>query len=217
MTILSKAIFTPATHLTFPRPERYDNLVKPFFLGDAPEILAGNAPFLPGGLPPPPGGCAATRGLQRPYRGLLLGGEKKALLAELVRQKLQLRDLLRGERSGPWTAGDLPDVGVDMVYGGVRIYLLPGHSGADRGLLDQLAEISCDRQSGDGQIAAQPLVLFLRHADGQGTAIVPHRWAWLVFIPHRGTPAFALARTVPPPGPGGGGPSPDAGRCRNRY
>ena len=54
----------------------------------------------------------------RGYRGLLLGGEKKALLAELVRQKLQLRDLLRGEFSGPWAAGDLPDIGVDMVHGG---------------------------------------------------------------------------------------------------
>lgn len=106
-----------------------------------------------------------------------MSGEKKALLTELVRQKLQLRDLLRGKFSGPWTAGDLPDVGVDMVYGGVRIYLLPGHSGVDRGLLDQLAEISCDRQSGDGQIATQPLVLLLRHADRQGTAVVPHRWA----------------------------------------
>ena len=49
---------------------------------------------------------------------LLLGGEKKALLTEFVRQKLQLRDLIRGKRSGPWEAGDLPDVGVDMVYGG---------------------------------------------------------------------------------------------------
>ena len=64
--------------------------------------------------------------------GLLLGGEKKALLAELVRQKLQLRDLLRGEFSGPWAAGDLPDIGVDMVHGGMRIYLLPGYSGVDR-------------------------------------------------------------------------------------
>ena len=87
---------------------------------------------------------------------LLLGGEKEALLTELVRQKLQLRDLLRGEFSGPWAAGDLPDVGVDMVYGGVRIYLLPGYSGVDRGLFDQLAEISCDRQSGDGQINVTP-------------------------------------------------------------
>ena len=68
----------------------------------------------------------------RGYRGLLLGGEKKALLAELVRQKLQLRDLLRGEFSGPWAAGDLPDIGVDMVHGGMRIYLLPGYSGVDR-------------------------------------------------------------------------------------
>ena len=103
-----------------------------------------------------------------------------------------------------------------MVYGGMRVYLLPGHSGVDRGLLDQLAEISCDRQSGDGQIAAQPLVLLLRHADGQRTAVVPHRWAWLVFIPHRGTPAFAPAGIAPPPGPGGGRKSPAAGRCRSR-
>lgn len=105
---------------------------------------------------------------------LLLGGEKEVLLTELVRQKLQLRNLLRGEFSGLWAAGDLPDVGVDMVYGGMRVYLLPRHSGVDRGLLDQLAEISCDRQSGDSQIAAQPLVLLLRHADGQGTAVAPH-------------------------------------------
>lgn len=127
---------------------------------------------------------------------LLLGGEKEALLTELVRQKLQLRDLLRGEFSGPWAAGDLPDVGVDMVYGGMRIYLLPGYSGVDRGLFDQLAEISCDRQSGDGQIAAQPLVLLLRHADGQGTAIVPHRWAWLVFIPHRGSHTASSSTSI---------------------
>ena len=104
----------------------------------------------------------------------MLGGEKEVLLTELVRQKLQLRNLLRGEFSGLWAAGDLPDVGVDMVYGGMRVYLLPRHSGVDRGLLDQLAEISCDRQSGDSQIAAQPLVLLLRHADGQGTAVAPH-------------------------------------------
>lgn len=104
----------------------------------------------------------------------MLGGEKKAFLTELVRQKLQLRDLLRGEFSGPWTAGDLPDIGVDMVHGGMRVQLLPGRSGVDRGLLDQLTEISCDRQSGDSQIAAQPLVLLLRHADGQGTAVAPH-------------------------------------------
>lgn len=169
-----------------------------------------------------PAACHPSAGPARPHGassgltgGLLLGGEKKVFLAKLVRQKLQLRNLFRGEFSGPWAAGDLPDIGVDMVYGGMRVYLLPGHSGVDRGLLDQFSEISCDRKSGNGQIAAQPLVLFLRHADGQGTAIVPHRWAWLVFIPHRGTPAFALARTVPPPGPGGGGQSPDAGRCRS--
>ena len=95
-------------------------------------MLAGNATFLPGGLPPFLGDCEATRGLQCPYRGLLLGGEKEALLAKLVRQKLQLRDLLRGEFSGPWAAGDLPDIGVDMVHGGMRIYLLPGYSGVDR-------------------------------------------------------------------------------------
>lgn len=163
-----------------------------------------------------PGGLRGHMGLSVALQGLLLGREEEALLTKCVRQKLQLRDLLRGEFSGPWAAGDLPDIGVDMVHGGMRVYLLPGHSGVDRGFLDQLTEISCDRQSGDGQIAAQPLVLLLCHADGQRTAVVPHRWAWPAFIPHRDTPAFALARTVSPPEPGSGGPSPDAGRCRSR-
>ena len=71
-------------------------------------------------------------GLSVALQGLLLGREEEALLTKCVRQKLQLRDLLRGEFSGPWAAGDLPDIGVDMVHGGMRIYLLPGYSGVDR-------------------------------------------------------------------------------------
>lgn len=55
--------------------------------------------------------------------------------------------------------------------------------------------------AGEGEIPAQLPVLLLCHADGEISAIVPHRSAGPDLIPHGDSPPSAGRKTALPPGP----------------
>ena len=159
--------------------------------------------FAPGAIPPhsPIRDFDGHSGPPVAGQGLFLLGEMVALLAEQIGQELQLPYRLRVQFSGPGIAGDLADIGIDVVDAGVGVQPKPGQPCSDALSLDQLAEVGGDRQAGEGKIPAQPLVLLLRHTDGEVSAVVPHRSAGPDLIPHGDSPPSAGRGTAPPPGP----------------
>ena len=134
-------------------------------------------------------------------QGLFLAGEAVALPAEQIGQELQLSYRFRLQCPGPGIAGDLTDIGTDVVDTGVGIQAEPGQSCPDVLSPDQFAEVGGDRQAGEGEIPAQLPVLLLCHADGEISAIVPHRSAGPDLIPHGDSPPSAGRKTALPPGP----------------
>ena len=74
-------------------------------------------------------------------QGLFLAVEEVCLLTEQSRQELQLFHCVRGQFSGPGTAGDLPDIGADVVDAGVGVQSESGQLYPDGFSSDQLAEV----------------------------------------------------------------------------
>jgi len=92
-------------------------------------------------------------------------------------------------------AGDLLHVGIDPVDAGVQGMIQLRRAASELTALNQAAKISRAVQPGHSHIPLKSLVLLLRHADREVSAVVPRgdaSFPRFPIMPHGDTPSFSL-------------------------